>query len=66
MNELTLGIFEVVPKSAYTTGSVNSKDSGCLFSNRSKSRERDMAVGQYQRQRSAQTATELTTGLCIG
>lgn len=44
MNELTLGIFEVVPKSAYTTGSVRAKDSGCLFSNRSKSRERHGTV----------------------
>lgn len=66
MNELTLGIFEVVPKSAYITGSVNAKDSGCLFSNGSKSRERDMALGQYQHQCSAQTATEVTTGLYFG
>lgn len=41
-------MFEVAPKSAYTPGSVNAKDSGCLFSNRSKARERDMALWQYQ------------------
>lgn len=49
-------MFEAVPKSAYTTGSVNTKDSGCLFSNHSKPRR------QYQHQPSAQTAT----GLCFG
>lgn len=66
MNGLPLGIFEVVPTSAYTIGSVNAKDSGCLFSNHSKSRERDMALWQYQHPCSAETATEVTTGLCFG